>query len=383
MFPHLGLTQWPFSVVPRPDECTFIAGRPKLREDLDALLGSLTRRDTSSLHLLWSWFGAGKTHSLHYVANAARSYDNRRVPVRLVPVYTEFPKGARNFLSLYTALIRGLRPGDLNDMLMEVMTSPRGDEIQAELELTQPDLAAAFRLIVMGSQGERILAHRWLRAEATPVAELRTVGISQKLTSSEQATQNLALLVRTFGDAERLRGRRGCRLLWLIDEFQRVESLPRAAITDINAGLHSLFNACPVGLSQMISFSGPPDESALPNWFSRELRDRIGVTKVFVLPPLTSDQALTFVHDVLQHYRNYQLQTDNEFFPFTRSACRAIIDRLSKEAELRPRNVMHIFGAVLDTVDPELESKSLDVVTPEVAMAALSEFVIITTDPKE
>jgi len=66
---HLGLRRWPFPVVPQREHCTFIAAREHLRKDVDGLIDTLSRRDTSSIHLFWSWFGAGKTHTLFYVAN--------------------------------------------------------------------------------------------------------------------------------------------------------------------------------------------------------------------------------------------------------------------------------------------------------------------------
>ena len=116
-FRHLGLTAWPFSVVPRPEHCTFIAGRPALRDDIAALLRNLSRKDTSSIHMLWSWFGAGKTHSLFYLANEARRLAAASPPVTLTAVYTEFPKGLRSFMELYKSFASSLDPEFVTDLL--------------------------------------------------------------------------------------------------------------------------------------------------------------------------------------------------------------------------------------------------------------------------
>src|SRR6266851_4373781 len=96
---HLGLVTWPFSIVPRQQYCDFLAGRPQLREDISALLRGLSRRDTASMHVLWSWLGAGKTHSLYYLINQSKSI-NTTEHVQLCPIYTEFPKRARGFFDL-------------------------------------------------------------------------------------------------------------------------------------------------------------------------------------------------------------------------------------------------------------------------------------------
>ena len=64
MFEHLCLKHWPFVVVPEPGFCNFIADREQFRKDIDTLLRNLSRQNASSIHPIWSWFGAGKTHTL-------------------------------------------------------------------------------------------------------------------------------------------------------------------------------------------------------------------------------------------------------------------------------------------------------------------------------
>ena|SRR3990172_1415978 len=73
---HLGLTRWPFPIVPEREFCTFLADRQQLRLDIAGLLTTLFRRDASSVHLFWSWFGGGKTHTLFYLANQAETKRN-------------------------------------------------------------------------------------------------------------------------------------------------------------------------------------------------------------------------------------------------------------------------------------------------------------------
>ncbi len=381
---HLRLTEWPFAVVPRPEFCTFIAGRPQLRDDIAFLLRSLSRRDTSSIHVLWSWLGAGKTHALFYLANESRQVSDPAVPVSLMPIYTEFPKGVSSFVDLYRGFISHLSQATIADAFLEVSTNSAGDAFYQELQVTSPDLAAALRVLAIERDLEkRSVAVRWLRADKLPVAEFRRIGISERLDSTEKATLVMTVLIRLFSGAARLRGRQGARVIWLLDEFQRVARTSPRAIADVNAGLHSVFNSCPVGLTQVISFTGPPQERTLPGCFSPELRDRIGTTKVLILPPLQREEAVNFVSEVLAHFRGIDASLPSAFFPFTEQACRHIIQYLAGRTELRPRAVMHAFNAVLEVAEPKIQARELDVITPPFADSVLANYVVLSDAEEE
>ena len=215
---------------------------------------------------------------------------------------------------------------------------------------------------------------RWLRAEALPVAECRRLGLSKKITSSEESSRILIALVRMFGLSSYSQNRTNSRLIWLLDELQRIERLPRRVRDEINTGLHSTFNACPTGLSMVLSFSGRPTET-LPEWFSSELKDRIGRTKVMILPPMETTDALKFVRDVLAHARQPESTEMDPYFPFSEQTCRMIINDIEKNDELKPRAIMQAFNAVLLEAESKIEAKEIDVVSPELATMVLAELV--------
>jgi len=377
-FSHLGLIQWPFSVVPRPEHCTFVAGRKPLRDDIYDLLRALSRRDTSSIQVLWSWFGAGKTHALFYLAHQAVMLNDQQPAVSITPIYTEFPKSARTFVDLYRSFAPRLDVARIVEDYLEVTTSPYCEIFVAELGSVCPDLASALRVMSIQEGLPKTIATRWLRGENVTLHDLRGIGISQRITTTDQAVQVLSMTIQILVAAAKSRGLQGARLLWLIDEFQRVARSGPKAIGDVNVGLHSLFNACPTGLTPVLSFSGSPDEKNLPDWFSRELRDRIGATRVMVLPPLQPDQALIFVKDVLAHFRPDGYEPPSEYFPFSQSACAAVISHLLQQASLLPRILMHAFNAVLEAADPLIEGGELGSITPEFASKVLSEYVIVS-----
>ena len=380
IYDHLHFKDWPFSVVPRPDLCTYIAGRPQLDADIKELLRHLSRRDTSSIRMFWSWFGAGKTHSLHYLLNHAKALNIQSPPVRCFPVYTEFPRSVRNFVDLYKAFANSVDLSLIGDAFLDLHTSPKPLTYYTQLLSSNPDLAAALRVLSTGTVQEQITASRWLRGDMVPLADFRSIGISQRISTSDAAIRTLASIIDLLAAAERGQGKHGHRLIWAIDELQRLAATGRQAILDVNAGLHSLFNSCPTGLSLVLSFSGQPDQKTLPAWFSSEIKDRMGVTKVMVMPPLQRGDAVRFVADILAHFRT-EASIVPPLFPFSEQACDAILDFVGVHNELRPRFIMDAFNAVLEKAEIEIEAGAIDTVTVSFAKRVLDQHVIVSHDP--
>lgn len=383
MYKHLGLSRWPFNVVPQPQLCTFIAGREQVRQDVERLIETLSRRESSSIHLVWSWYGAGKTHTLYYLANRLRAKSRGLFVTAHHPVYCEFPKAARGFLDLYRSILTRFDVNALTDAVLETFTSGNADTFERELFMASPDLGKALKVLVTGKEHDQNVALRWLRADPLPIAEYRSIGIAQKISSTEEAVRIFSALVLVLNEAARSQNRRGSRVVWLLDEFQRIERLSRAAREEINTGLHSTFNACPTGVSLFLSFSRHPSESGLPSWFSQELLDRIGRTKVVILPPLQPPEALQFVKDVLEHSRDPGDNSPSPYFPFTEESCKAIIAEVQEKEELKPRSLMHAFNGVLEEADPLIETGDLKVITPAFSQRVLAEYLVLSADDPE
>lgn len=382
-FPHLSLARWPFHVVPQPELCTYIAAHEQLRTDVDHLIDALSRRDTSSIHLFWSWYGAGKTHSLYYMANRAAELNKTASTTVLHTVYSEFPRAARTFRDLYRSFMVGLDTDLLIESLLELYTSENVKRFEREWFIASPDLGNALKVLVTGTTQDQVAAIRWLQGEQLPVAELRKLGISQKITSAEEVIRIFSTLVRILDTSAKCQGRPGARVIWLLDEFQRIERSTRATREEINTGLHSMFNSCPSAFTLVLSFSGKPNPQRLPSWFSDELRDRIGRTKVMLFPPLVPDTALSFVKDVLSEARDGSARPKSHYFPFTKKTCQAIIAEVAKKEELKPRAIMHAFNAVLDEADRLIESGEMTAISVEFADKVLSEYLVLSQEEKD
>jgi hypothetical protein len=277
-------------------------------------------------------------------------------------------------VDLYRAVGHSLEIDALVEAYFEIFTSPDSTRLRREMASSSPDLVSALQAAATGRPADQAIAVRWLRGESLPVAEFRRVGISQKIASSDEAGRILAALVHLLSLAARSGGRSHARVIWLLDEFQRIEKLPPRLRDEITTGLHSTFNASPTGLSIMLSFSGRPQDS-LPPWFSNELRDRIGRTKVMILPPMLPEEALDFVRDILAHFRTLEAYDVPPYFPFTEETCRFMIETVRASEELKPRSIMHAFSAVLQEAEVKIAAKNMSQISVEFARQVLAQRV--------
>ena len=222
-FPHLRLTDWPFSVVPQPDSCDYIANRDHLRSDIQELVDALSRRNVSNIHILWAWFGAGKTHSMYFIRNLAlQEHDSFGRLRGLVPVYSEFPREPTGFLDVYRTFSSAIDLNLLRDSFFELSTGKHADTFGARLRSVSIDLHNALHTLATGEDSNRAIAERWLRGQRLPVAEFRKAGISGHISSVEQAITTFAKIIEVLAQARQALGARVGRVVWLLDEFQRI-----------------------------------------------------------------------------------------------------------------------------------------------------------------
>lgn len=366
-YPHLRLREWPFRDVPDEDFCSFIADRSELVSDINSLLRNLSRRSTSSMHLMWAWFGAGKTHTLYYIKQLCKT-DFRN----LIPIYVEFPRTVKCFIDIYKCLIAKLDMDIVDEAYLEVFGDSTKAQIQKELRYDYPDLAGALKLHFMGDERQQDIVVRWLRAECRELRTLKTIGVSKPIQSSDEAIRIISWLIKLISIKGQLLSPENVRVIWMIDEFQRIGNCRIPVVEEINGCLHSIFNRCPNSLSIMISFSGHPEKKKWPTWLSQEIKDRIGIEKTLLLPPLRTEEALKFVKDVLKHFRSSERDTSDIFFPFSKKSVNEIIRIIeSKKDELKPRRIMQYFRAVLEEAEPKIADGKMQIIETDFANQVL------------
>jgi len=369
-YPHLHLIDWPFYI--GWDKCLYpiMADRTRLNSDVTTLLRSLSRRPTSSIHLMWAWFGAGKTHTLHHIEYLCKNQFNN-----LTPIYMEFTRATRNFLDIYKSFISKIDLEVINNAYLEVFTNPLKNDVQRELRFDFPDLSTGLKVLYMGTEQQQEIVIRWLRAECRELRTLRTVGVTRPIVTAEDALKTISWVIRLINLGSSTSG--DTRVLWIIDEFQYIKGCRPPAQEEITSCLRSVFNRCSKSLSIIISFSGRPEAKKMPPWLPRELSDIIGIEPVLLLPPLTSEDAFKFVQDLLAHFRDTQSSISNDLFPFTEETTKEIIDIIIKKAELKPRSVMQFFDTVLREAEPQLERDEIEVITSDFAKNVLKDRVFL------
>jgi len=365
-YPHLHLTDWPFYIVWDESLYPIMADRSRLNADIAALLRSLSLRPTSTIHLMWAWFGAGKTHTLRHIEYLCKNEFNN-----LTPIYMEFTRATRNFLDIYKSFISKIDLEVINNAYLEVFTSPLKNDVQRELRFDFPDLSTGLKVLYMGTEQQQEIVIRWLRAECRELRTLRTVGVTRPIVTAEDALKTISWVIRLINLGSSTSG--DTRVLWIIDEFQYIKGCRPPAQEEITSCLRSVFNKCPKSLSIIISFSGRPEAKKMPPWLPRELSDIIGIEPLLLLPPLTSEDAFKFVQDLLAHFRDTRSSISNDLFPFTEETTKEIIDIIIKKAELKPRSVMQFFDTVLREAEPQLERGEIEVITPDFAKDILKD----------
>jgi len=378
-YPHLHLTDWPFRIVPDEFSCSFMADRIQLTSEVKTLLKNLSRQPTSSMHLMWAWFGAGKTHTLKYI-----QYLCNTEFTNIIPIYVEFPKASKNFIDIYKSFISSIDLEIVNNAYLEISTNPNKDKFFKDLNNDFLDLSNALKFLYQGNPQDKEIAIRWLRTEYKEKQILKNIGVARPIQTAEDAMKAISWIIRIINMNSSFPGEIQ-RILWMIDEFQRIEDLRKPVIDEINSCIHSVFNRCPNGLSIVISFSGYPEEK-LPEWLSPEIRDRLS-KRHFLLPPLSKDEALTFIKDVLKHFRNSSSNSSNEYFPFTHESTYAIIktiedmaEKCKRHDEPKPRTLMRSFHMVLEEADSMIESGQLKIIDSEFALRILKGVSLIEED---
>jgi hypothetical protein len=375
-YPHLGLIEWPFRIVPEPEFCDFIADRQALRKEIESLLCSLENRPTSDIQLIWSWYGAGKTHTVFYLANQCGEKHRR-----LLPVYTELPREARGFVDLYRVAISQIVLEKVIDAFLEYTTRPPG---KATFTRTlDPDLGGALTQAAVGDKRIQVLLGQWLLGNPLTQSSLRELGVGARLNTTEKCAVVLADLVwllapRNPGSGEATLQ----RVIWIIDEVQRVEELPPAARRSVLSGLVGVFNRCPTGLTMLMSYTGTPKEGSLPDWITEDLKDRIGLERPMLLPPLRSDEAMILIRELLARFRIPGAADLGPFHPFDESAIEALVRALAKKNDLKPRSIMETMDASLRHLEPGIRSAGGGKIDVAALKESLSRFPLDWSESK-
>jgi hypothetical protein len=321
----------PFSLAADQESARHWAGRPRTHSIIKRILVGLQSRPDSTLDVVWASFGAGKTHTLYYIANQLGQSFNL---CHLV----ELPTSLRSFLEFYRLLTNGL---SFDRIAQVVIGSERSD--------IPDDLKRACQLIAFGSSGERALAIQWLRAEKPHLSQLkRMANISSRIEDDLGALEVLSGIVRSLAQAK-------VRFCVLVDEYQRIGTLPERVQASLTSSLRTLISKNPRGVSIFFAITSLMEQTAM-KLVPGELKTIIGIRPIINLPAFNEQEALEFVGDRFRQARPDGFAGE-PFEPLTEELVKIVIHFLCQnDALLTPRLTLQVLGDVFDqlTIDPSI-----------------------------
>ena len=221
---------------------------------------------------------------MFYMNSVARTYE-------LHPVYVEWPKKASTFVDVYRSIASKFPLRVLSTVFWDYAGKAGVDHVLNWAGEIYPDFQAILERIYR-SNDNNPLVNEWLRAERSiSKRDLATIGVRNTIRTSDEAIRAMVILTGLVAN-----GPDHSKLLLMLDEFQRIDQLPPRARRDINAGVHTLFNACPEGLCIVLSFSfGNP--ANIKFLLAEEVISRADPDSI-QLPKMTIEEAVKFVQDM-------------------------------------------------------------------------------------
>jgi hypothetical protein len=317
----------PFSLVADPESARHWAGRSALRLQLERIVRAWGSRADSSLDVMWANLGCGKTHALLHIAALL----NSQSPRCAWPVFVELPENIKNFRELYERIV-GTLP------LAEIMQSALGSETSLRLQ-------QAARAYLGGGALERQLVREWISCQKPMLRDLRTVtGIASRIETDPDAQEILSEILRVLGA-------RGQRVVFLLDEFQRLAHLQPRARDALMSHLRGVFSSVPTNFSVVLAFGTRIEATAL-ELVPAELRTLMGIRQPIALPDMDVNEAKQFFADRLTIYRPEGYAGPQQA-PFDDSTIDAALDYLASRAEVRliPRTILQTFGVLYDEIE--------------------------------
>lgn len=318
----------PFSLVADELAARCWSGRKQVHRNLEELRQTLSRRADSSLDLVWANLGSGKTHTLLHFSYLLQQ-DSKQ---SFVPVFMEMPEQVRNFVDIYRRIIGEL---PLEHLVKVLAMSPRG-KLPRNLE------RAANVLSANGNSAEKDIVRSWLYAEKPHLSLLRGCSnIGERIDGDLAATEILQGIVKAFEYAK-------CRLVLLIDEFQRIGVVKPPVRDRILSSLRTVFSRSPRYFSVILAIQSRMEQSAL-DLVPPELKTLMGRKPSISLPEMNVQEATDFI---LGRFRCFRPEgyTGDPAAPFQGQTIQTMLSYMSEKANipLSPREILQALAYICD-----------------------------------
>jgi hypothetical protein len=336
-------TSSPFSVVASPATAGCWAGRPALKQELARMCRSWGRRADTTVDLFWANLGAGKTHALNhlkYLLLSGRAYAFERDPVISI---VEMPQDLKSFHQFYQGIAESLPHQDL----MEAALSAEG---------LSANMQRAARAYLSGGPAAADVVRDWLTGRRPLLKDLRSIsGIGTRIETDIDAEHALSDLFALAASQQR-------RVVLMLDEFQRVSTLPSRVREGVLSHLRGTISKCGGYLSVVVAVGTRAEQTAM-QLLPPEFRTIMGVRPAISLPAMSEEDAVSFLRQRLTWFRPVGYAGDS-LAPFSAQTVKTAIHLLHgrSASHVSPRMLLQTFGILYDLTLDEAEALTSEAV---------------------
>tara|TARA_B100000315_G_C14543003_1_gene571849 strand:+ start:436 stop:1500 length:1065 start_codon:yes stop_codon:yes gene_type:complete len=320
----------PFNLVPDISYSDLWCGRPAQLKNLKKIEKNMSIKKDSTMDLIWSSFGGGKTHALFYLSSLL-SDENK-----YLPLYFETPPDMQKFMDLYREIVKSLPLKKVCALI----------DNTKDIEINH-SLRQASRTILHGRDTEKNLCIEWLTAKRPHLTELkRFTGITSRIEDEIFATSVLSDIIKIMD-------RNKIRTVMLLDDYQRAShNMKEKSFNTLGSFLRNLFNRHPRNFSLIIAMVSRMQQTAL-NLFPQEIRTIMGMRPAVELPEMSIDESKVFILERFQHFRPENFN-NNQFFPFNEKIVMDVLEFMkakgTENSKLIPRRLLQVFGQLFNEV---------------------------------
>lgn len=334
---HLGLKEKPFQRAGSRALINVWADRIEIKKQIDRLMWDWTRDDESSIRIIWGDLGTGKSHTLIYIRDHYQS--NKRLGV--IPVHAVMPKEIKSFLDVYQAITAALDLSLIADLFEQTYIKYGNVKKMNEIFSYIPDAVNAIRNLGSTDVNKR-LAEAWLKGIKLTRRSLDALEVNRYIKTTDDCVAMLSGIVKLIeGSVEYL------RFLFMLDECQRMWEAKKNINKDVNIGLQTWYDANPNHLTLLLSCKSG-DESAIAPLLTEDMRSRMTYPNIS-FPLLTKLEALEFIRFLLAHF--HLDDVTDKWFPFSGQIVEGVVQHLTQNDGVSPRNLMKGFEALLNEAD--------------------------------
>lgn len=343
-----------------PEDAAFYARRPcslDIEEEISRLEVDLGAK-LAPKKVYWGPYGGGKTHTLYKILKELGD----RVDIHAVFVECPTLKSTSTFATLYEKTMNQMGMDFVLTLLREALndvarktgiTNPEEAVAKLTSLLGDEDLGrAVYQLTQPSSSFDPMSLWRWLTASGVSARDKVGLRVTTDLKTADP--EKLANILLTIGKL--LNSFREETLVLVFDELDRAKPLGRDPIGTFSTAFTTLTDLSQTYVSVFLATSANRITD-VPGIISAPVKSRVGSDDLKEIPPMVTDDVVTFIKDLIGYNRPADLKLEScirkaksqtteqvvmDLYPFTEDAIEAIKVKLGRD--ITPRAICRIMS---------------------------------------